>query len=55
MIFASGTSSPTIVVFGQPGDMTLLGAFALEGLNLRVDRGRKELVPAGPVPVATAA
>jgi hypothetical protein len=26
-----------------------------EGLNLRVDLGRKELVPAGPVPAAAAA
>jgi len=40
------------VVFGEPGDMTLLGP---ESLNLRVDLGRKELVPAGPVPAARAA
>ena len=36
-------------------DMVLLGAHGLEGLNLRVDLGRKELVPAGPVPAAAAA
>ena len=32
--------------------MTLLGAIGLESLNLRVDLGRKELVPTGPVPAA---
>lgn len=36
-------------------DMVLLGAHGLEGLNLRIDLGRRELVPAGPVPVAAAA
>ena len=32
--------------------MVLLGAFGLEGLNLRVDLARRELMPAGPVPAA---
>jgi predicted aspartyl protease len=52
MVFAGGRASPTIVAFAGPGDMVLLGALALEGLNLRVDMVRRELVPAGPVPVA---
>jgi predicted aspartyl protease len=55
MIYAGSRNSPTIVVFAEPGDMVLLGAFGLEGLNLRIDLGRKELVPAGPVPAAAAA
>jgi predicted aspartyl protease len=55
MLYAAGRSTPSIVVFGRPGDMTWLGAFGLEGLNVRVDLGRKELVPAGPVPAAAAA
>jgi len=42
------------VVFGQPGDLQLLGARALDGLNLRVDSQRKRLVAAGPVIAATA-
>ena len=42
----------TVVVFAADGDMVLLGAHGLGGLNLRVDLGRKELVPAGPVPAA---
>ncbi|MEO8621537.1 MAG: retroviral-like aspartic protease family protein [bacterium] len=54
-VYASGTSAPDIVVFAELGDMTLLGARALEGLNLRVDVVMKTLVPAGPVPVAAAA
>ncbi|HEY9225519.1 MAG TPA: hypothetical protein VIP11_02650 [Gemmatimonadaceae bacterium] len=52
MIYAGGRSTPSIVVFAGEGDMALLGAIGLEGLNLRVDLGRKELVPAGPVPAA---
>ena len=40
------------VVFGQPGDLPLLGARTLEGLNLTVDSARKRLVAAGPAPAA---
>lgn len=54
LIYAGGRSAAAAVVFAQPGDLTLLGAHGLEGLNLRVDLGRKELVPAGPVPAAAA-
>ena len=52
IIHAGGTSAPDIVVFGGPRDKTLLGARSLEGLNLRLDLVRKELVPAGPVEAA---
>src|SRR5258708_36000211 len=37
------------VVFAQKGDLQLLGARALEGLNLKVDSRRKKLVAAGPI------
>jgi predicted aspartyl protease len=40
------------VVFAEPGDLALLGARTLEGLNLTVDSTRKKLVVAGPVPAA---
>jgi len=40
------------VVFAQPGDLLLLGARTLEGLNLTVDATRKKLVAAGPLPAA---
>jgi predicted aspartyl protease len=42
------------VVFAEKGDLLLLGAGTLEGLNLTVDSKRKKLVAAGPVPAATA-
>ena len=54
-LYAAGRSTATVVVFAQEGDMVLLGAIGLEGMNLRVDLARRELVPAGPVPVAMAA
>jgi predicted aspartyl protease len=43
------------VVFAEPGDLTLLGARTLEGLNLTVDPGRRRLVAAGPLPAALSA
>ena len=54
-IYVAGTSAAEIVVFGEPGDMTLLGARSLEGLNLRVDPAAKQLVSAGPVLAVVAA
>lgn len=43
------------VIFGEPGDLVLLGARTLEGLNFRVEIVTKQLVDAGPSPVAAAA
>jgi predicted aspartyl protease len=40
------------VVFAEPGDLLLLGARSLEGLNVRVDPQTKQLVAAGPLPAA---
>ena len=40
------------VVFAEKGDLLLLGARSLEGLNLAMDPRRKRLVAAGPVLVA---
>jgi predicted aspartyl protease len=54
LLYAAGRSAPSIVVFAQPGDLVLLGAHGLEGLNVRVDLLQKALVPAGPVPAAAA-
>jgi predicted aspartyl protease len=42
------------VVFAEKGDLQLLGARALEGLNLHVDSRRKRLVAAGPIVSAAA-
>lgn len=55
LVRAGGTEAPDLVVFAEPGDMTLLGVHSLEGLNLKIDPVRKELVPAGPVIAAAAA
>jgi len=43
------------VVFAEKGDLLLLGARTLEGLNLSVDPSRKKLVASGPLPAAVAA
>jgi len=40
------------IVFAEKGDLLLLGARTLEGLNLVVNSRDKKLVAAGPIPVA---
>jgi predicted aspartyl protease len=40
------------VVFGQKGDLSILGARSLEGMGLKVDPRRKKLVASGPLPAA---
>jgi predicted aspartyl protease len=54
LIYVAGRVAPGVVAFGRPGDMVLLGAQTLEGLNLRVDLTRRELIPGGPLPAAAA-
>lgn len=49
IVHAAGTKAPDYVTFAEPGDMLILGARSLEGMNLRVDAQRKQLVPAGPI------
>ncbi len=41
------------VIFGEPGDLKILGARSLEGMNLRVDARAKKLVAGGPILAAT--
>ena len=41
------------VVFGQPGDLQLLGAHTLEGLNLIIEPARRRLMAAGPLLAAS--
>ena len=52
IIHAAGTLTADDVVFCELGDLVLLGARSLEGLNLRVDPVLKQLVDAGPAPAA---
>ena len=54
-IHAAGRRTTDDVVFGEPGDLVLLGARSLEGLNVRIDPVRKLLVDAGPMPLAATA
>ena len=51
-VYAAGAATTDDVVFGAPGDLVLLGARTLEGLNLRVEPREKRLVDAGPAPAA---
>ena len=53
-VHAAGTSTIDEVVLGEPGDLILLGARSLEGLNLRVDPVGMRLIDAGPAPAALA-
>ena len=55
VIGVGGRRAGDEVVFGQPGDLVLLGAHTLEGLNFRVEPVTKRLVDAGPAPAAAAA
>lgn len=53
-VYAARTSTVDEVIFGEPSDLTLMGARTLEGLNLRIDPVAKALVDAGPMPLAAA-
>ena len=52
IIRLAGKRTGDDVVFGEPGDLTLLGSRTLEGLNVRIDPRTKRLVDAGPAPAA---
>jgi predicted aspartyl protease len=51
-IHVVGKRTTDDVVFGESGDLVLLGARSLEGLNLRVEPTTRQLVDGGPVPAA---
>lgn len=51
-VHAVGKRATDDVVFGESGDLVLLGARSLEGLNLRVEPTTGQLVDAGPAPAA---
>ncbi|MEX2177624.1 MAG: retroviral-like aspartic protease family protein [Gemmatimonadaceae bacterium] len=54
LVRALGVETIDEVVFGDKGDMVLLGSRSLEGMNLRVDPREKKLVDAGPIAAASA-
>ena len=49
IVHAAGVATADDVVFAEENDLVLLGARSLDGLNLRVDVVRKQLVDAGPI------
>ena len=51
-VYVDGTSTADILVFAERGDLVLLGAHTLDGLNLRMDLVARRLVHGGPVPAA---
>jgi predicted aspartyl protease len=51
-LYVEGKRTADDVVFAERGDMVLLGARSLEGLNLRVEPSNRRLVDAGPAPAA---
>ena len=53
-LHVAGKRASDDVVFGEPGDLVLLGSRSLEGLNFRVEPVTKQLVDAGPAPAAVA-
>lgn len=54
-IHAQGKRATDDVVFGEPGNLVLLGARSLEGPNLRIDPVSRQLVDAGPEAAAAIA
>ena len=53
-VHVAGKRTIDDVVFGETGDLVLLGARTLEGLNFRIEPVTKKLVDAGPAPAAVA-
>ena len=55
LVHVAGKRAADEVVFGEPGDLILMGSRTLAGLNFRVEPVTKQLVDAGPAPAAVAA
>jgi predicted aspartyl protease len=55
IVHAAASQTNDEVVFAEPGDLVLLGARSLEGMNLRVDSRSKQLVAGGPILAVAAA
>jgi clan AA aspartic protease len=54
-VHVAGQRTSDDVIFGEPGDLVILGSRTLEGLNFRIDPIRRQLVDAGPFLAAAAA
>lgn len=53
-VHVAGKRCSDDVVFAESGDLTLLGARSLEGMNLMVHAATRQLLDAGPVDAAAA-
>jgi len=53
-VHVAGKRTSDDVVFGEAGDLVLLGSRTLEGLNFRIEPVTRRLVDAGPAPAAAA-
>lgn len=49
LLYVGDSVTTDEVVFGETGDLEILGARTLEGMNLRVDARAKKLVAGGPI------
>jgi predicted aspartyl protease len=54
IVHAEGRYTSDDVVFAEPGDLAILGARSLEGLNLRIDPREQRLIAGGPIVAAVA-
>jgi predicted aspartyl protease len=54
IVHVGGIYTGDDVVFGEPGDLLLIGSRTLEGLNVMIDPVSRQLVDAGPAPAAAA-
>lgn len=54
LMHVAGVRTADDVVFGESGDLVILGSRTLEGLNFRIDPVTRQLVDAGPAPAAVA-
>ena len=54
IVHVEGVATVDDVVFAEAGDLLLLGARSLEGLNLRIHSRSRRLVGAGPIVAAVA-
>jgi len=52
IVRVAGFETVDDVVFGQPGDLSLLGSRTLEGFGAMIDARKKRLVAGGPHPAA---
>ncbi len=52
-VYVADATTTDEVIFGEAGDLVLLGSRSLEGLNLRIDPVAKRLMDAGPMPLAS--